>query len=66
MNPWLRWWCPNPYWTPETLYQPPRKAFELVRESFDALNLCDRDKALRRFQRFVNGSPERTSGMIDV
>jgi len=56
MNPWLRWWCPSPYWTPETLYQPPKKSVERG---------CprDRDKAL---QRFVKNPAEQAGGMLDV
>jgi hypothetical protein len=50
MNPWLRWWCPTPYWTPETLREPKNKtAWELAAEEARA-----------------NGFSEPPGGMLDV
>ena len=56
MNPWLRWWCPDPCWTPETLRGPEKKtARALAAEIFAVIEARDRDADLLRWERFVNG-----------
>ena len=54
MNPWLRWWCPDPCWTPETLRGPEKKtARALAAEIFAVIAAAPRCKRRLIVSRFA-------------